>query len=111
MRRLARLRGILPGRRLHVLGARRRQSTVRPHRDRPHPVHRLQEVLEQGPRRLLPRRLSVGRDRDGRHRRSGKRSRRDANLRAARNLPLGGAALQRCGNGIVLNAALAAEVS
>jgi hypothetical protein len=26
-------------------------------------------------------------------------------------LPLGGAALQRCGNGIVLNAALAAEVS
>jgi len=39
--RVARLRGVLSGGRLHVLGAGRGQSAVRTHPDRPHPVHRV----------------------------------------------------------------------
>ena len=39
---------------------------VRPHRGRPGALHRVQEVRQQGPRRRVPRRLPVGRHRDGR---------------------------------------------
>src|SRR5439155_19127921 len=75
LRRIAGLRALLPRRRLHVLGHRRGPPALRPHRGRSLSLHRLQEVPQQGPRRLLPGRLPMGRHRDGGYRRSGKGSR------------------------------------
>ncbi len=69
-----------PGGRLHVLGAGRRQHTLRTHRRRSHSLHRLQEMPQQRPRRLLSRRLPVGCHCNGRNGGSGKRSRGDGNL-------------------------------
>jgi len=77
---LAGLRGVLSGGRLHVLGSGRRPPTVRPNPDRPHSVYRLQEVHQQGTGWMLPGWLSMGRDCDGRYRRSGERSRRNVDL-------------------------------
>src|SRR6202035_5113554 len=55
---------------------------VRTHSDRPYSLYRVQEMSQQGPRRMLPGRLPVGRHRDAGYSRSRERGWGDGLLRS-----------------------------
>src|ERR1043166_1464435 len=83
LRRFSSLHRILSNRSLHVLGAGRRSSAVRPDRSRSVSLYWLSEMHEQRTRRCVSGWLSVGCDRDGTNRRLGSRARNHASRSTA----------------------------